>query len=86
MTATLPRSFFMQKKLKKKILRETTILNKRDENSEITIETFFPFCWTLIKNQCMLSITLKKYYSSPLKKTLKKQNKKNIYNFKFLRI
>jgi len=76
MTATLPRSFFMQKKLKKKILRETTILNKRDENSEITIETFFPFCWTLIKNQCMLSITLKKYYSSPLKKTLKKQNKK----------
>ena len=79
MTATLPRSFFMQKKLKKKILRETTILNKRDENSEITIETFFPFCWTLIKNQCMLSITLKKYYSSPLKKNFEKTKQKKTY-------
>ena len=79
MTATLSRSFFMQKKLKKKILRETTILNKRDENSEITIETFFPFCWTLIKNQCMLSITLKKILFFPLKKNFEKQNKKKTY-------
>jgi len=79
MTATLPRSFFMQKKLKKKILRETTILNKRDENSEITIETFFPFCWTLIKNQCMLSITLKKILFFPLKKNFEKTKQKKTY-------
>ena len=77
MTATLPRSFFMQKKIEKKILRETTILNKRDENSEITIETFFPFCWTLIKKSVHAQHHIKKnIILPPLKKTLKKQNKK----------
>jgi hypothetical protein len=35
------------------------------------------------KNQCMLSITLKKYYSSPLKKLGKKAKK--IINLNFLR-
>jgi len=60
MTATLPRSFFMQKKLKKKILRETTILNKRDENSEITIETFFPFLLDIDKKSVHAQHHIKK--------------------------
>ena len=71
----------MQKKLKKKILRETTILNKRDENSEITIETFFPFCWTLIKKPVHAQHHIKKILFFPFKKTLKKAKKKLNLNF-----